>query len=71
MTLAHVFIHVLCFKEFPLAVSAFQQDSAFKYYLLPLPVSVEENNCCHNLKYFIADVLINLFTSQDNSVSVL
>lgn len=35
VTLAHTFIHVLCFKEFPLAITAFQHNFAFKYGFTP------------------------------------
>lgn len=56
MSPAQMFIHELWFKKFPLAVSAFQQDSASMYCLLPLPVSVEKNHFCQKPKNFITEV---------------
>jgi len=56
MSPAQMFIHELWFKKFPLAVSAFQQDSASMYCLLPLPVSMEKNHFCQKPKNFITEV---------------
>ena len=61
VTLAHMFIHVLCFKEFPLAVTAFQHDFAFKYRFMPKSKIL----CYRGARSMYFDTL------QDNSVSVL